>query len=49
MIGMIAVAIMRKFNVDIETVSILDSEHSLQLTLLALILFLSFILFAFFS
>lgn len=48
MIGMIAVAIMRKFNVDIETVSILDSEHSLQLTLLALILFLSFILFAFF-
>ncbi len=48
MIGMVAVAIMRQFNVDIEAVSILDSEHGLHLTLLALILFLSFILFALF-
>ena len=47
-IGMIAVAIMRQFNISIDAISILDSEHSLQLTLFALILFLGFILFGLF-
>ena len=45
---MIAVAIMRQFNISIDAISILDSEHSLQLTLFALILFLGFILFGLF-
>ena len=48
MIGMIAVAIMRQFKVEIEAVSVLGSEHSLQLTIFALILFLSFFLFSFY-
>lgn len=47
-IGMIAVAIMRQFNISIDAISILDSEHSMQLILFALILFLSFILFGLF-
>lgn len=44
-IGLFAVAIMRVFGVSVEPISIIDDQHSLQLTLFALSLYLSMLIF----
>ena len=44
-IGLIVVAVMKVFNLNVEPLTILDTEHGFQLTLLALGIFVSLLLF----
>ena len=45
MIGLVAVACMKLFNISVEPLSILDTEHGFHLTLFALAIFLSLLIF----